>query len=272
MFPVVVAAEAFQQQFWRDQAILRVTGKLSLRKKSIDEKTGRAIEREMRRFERAATKRRFASGQDDRHKRRMTVGLRHIEEMLSHDLGTNQSMVALLFSVAVESYTAFESLAGDLLYTALNQGPPEWRMNVWAKRNKFERGSDWDPFMPTITRDPQKDWGYSLKESNALGFQRLSKIKFWYRVAFNERADSLFKKHPYIDALAAVRNVIAHNAGKADGHYREKVAEFDELKRVTDDTLIRLDGEIVRKLSNAAISLGQQLLVFVDNGIAAKKA
>ena len=141
LFPIVVAAEAFQKQLWRSQAILKVTGKLSLRKKTIDEKTAKLIGREMRKLE-LAQRKRFMAGKDDRHKRRMTVGLGHINEMLDGDLGTNQSMEALLFSVVVESYMSFESLAGDLLYKALDSGPSEWRLNVQGKSHKFERGSN----------------------------------------------------------------------------------------------------------------------------------
>src|ERR1700730_118615 len=57
LFPSVVAAEAFQRQLWRDQAILKVMGKLSLRKRTIDLKTEKSIGREMRKLENAYRKR-----------------------------------------------------------------------------------------------------------------------------------------------------------------------------------------------------------------------
>jgi hypothetical protein len=77
----------------------------------------------------------------------------------------------------------------------------------------------------------------------------------------------IFKSNSYIQALAAVRNVIAHKAGMADEKYIKGVKSFPELNGIALNALIHLDGEIARKLSNAAISLGHQLILFVDSGI-----
>jgi hypothetical protein len=55
-----------------------------------------------------------------------------------------------------------------------------------------------------------------------------------------------------------------HKAGIADATYKNEVAKFSELNSVEENKHIRLDGEIVRKLRNAAIAVGIELLLYID--------
>ena len=108
-----------------------------------------------------------------------------------------------------------------------------------------------------------------MKDNQAILFQRFRDIKFWYKTAFGQNVEQLFKKTEggYIKALSAVRNVILHKGGTADAIYRNEVQKFPELKHVQENKLIELDGEIVRKLRNAAIALGVELLLFIDGAL-----
>ncbi len=75
-----------------------------------------------------------------------------IDEMLSHEMGSNQSMEAIMFSVVVETWIAFETLAADLWFTALDHGPAEWRNRVLLKSSKFKKGDD----LEFVEGDPSK--------------------------------------------------------------------------------------------------------------------
>src|SRR5205809_1735270 len=52
-FPAVVAFEALRDQFWKDCAVFKVTGKLSSRKRRFDKKTEKAIWSEVSRLNKA---------------------------------------------------------------------------------------------------------------------------------------------------------------------------------------------------------------------------
>lgn len=272
LFPAEVAATALQTQLWKDYAILKVTGKLKINdSRRFDEKTEKAIAKEIKKLK-AAQKRKFFAGKDDGGKRRMTEGVAYINKLLGREIGAMQSMEAILFSVVVESWMAFETLAADLWFTALDHGPAELRKRTLLKAKKFKSPEgDEETFSVREEElpDPGKLLGSFLKEADKISFQKLRLIVFWYKTAFGTKSENLFKEvsDGYIFALSAVRNVIIHKAGQADKKYITSVKSFPELSRVAQNKFIHLDGEIARKLSNAAISLGHRLLLFVDETI-----
>ncbi len=131
-FPAVVAAESLQKQLLRDYATFKVTGALSWRRENpYSKKTEAAIRRETQKLSKSEY-RRVMSGKTPLHDK-VKVGADRINEMLSHELGTNQAMEAILFSVVLAVWTAFETLAADLWYVALDHGPVEWRTRVSGK-------------------------------------------------------------------------------------------------------------------------------------------
>jgi hypothetical protein len=264
-FPAHVAAQAIRDQLCRDYAVFKVTGKLNLRKASYDERTEKAIWMESRKQKRRMTQK--GAGDDER---RLKIGVPYIRDLLSHEFGTQQSMLNILFSVVVESWTAFETLAADLWYVALDHGSEEWRKRSGLKYDK-PRVSDSEPpasiDLDTIA-DPQKNYGSFLRDTEKVSFQKLSNIVSAYKTTFGkDEIKNLFEKYSYIFALSAVRNVITHKAGVADRKYVDAVKPFPELNGVAQGTSMRIDGEIVRKLRKAAIIVGNELVLFVDERI-----
>jgi hypothetical protein len=79
-------------------------------------------------------------------------------------------------------------------------------------------------------------------------------------VAKNRRAEG-----GYITALAAFRNTLIHNAGKADKRFIKQVQSFAEFRSIKPKDVLVLDGEVVRKLHNSAIVLGWKLIQLVDD-------
>jgi hypothetical protein len=266
VFPAVVGSESLKNQFWTDCAVFKVTGKLSTRKRKFDKKTEKAIRAEFSRLHKSGRSRWFKGKTDDQA--RILSAANRIEFMCRHELGAHHSIEALFYAVVVESWMTFETFVADLFYEALNNGLPEWRINVGRKYKEFIGGSNWEPqkIAPRVVHDPQEAYGSFLKESDAISFQKFRSIKFWYKTAFGKGIEKFFRETEsgYIRALSAVRNVILHKAGIADATYKNEVEKFPELNSVEENKLICLDGEIVRKLRNAAIAVGIELLLYID--------
>jgi hypothetical protein len=266
LFPAHVAAEALQQQLWTDVAIWKVTGKVSARKNRFSAKQLRAIRGIVEKLQKASRKRRFKGKNAD--ERRQTHGLQYIEHLLKHEMGAAQSMQAILFSTVIETWTAFETLAADLWYAALDYGPGEWRIAVQEKAKEFKKGSNFEKSArPKKIHDPQKAFGSNLRDLDKVSFQKLPYIVFWYKTAFGKDIVKLFSdtEGGYIYALSAIRNVIVHKAGKADPQFLDAIEKFPEV-RVTNE-FVQLDGEIVRKLRNTAIQLATELVLTIDKSL-----
>ena len=148
----------------------------------------------------------------------------------------------------------------------MDNGPEEWRKRAGLKADK-SKGRDFEPsdFDLNKIADPQKNYGSYLRDTEKVSFQKIHLIKDWYKTAFGKKVQqTLFASDACIDALSAVRNVITHKAGIADRKYLEAVKTFPELNTVVQNKSIRLHGGIVRKLRNAAIIVGNELVTFVD--------
>lgn len=275
-FPAEVAMQALGNQIIRDHAIFKITGKITIRNRQFDKETLRAINKEIVK-QRGIQKRKFNSGKESREQRRLSSGVGYINQLLGTSYGANQSIEALLFSVIVESWVAFETLAADLWFTALDYGPPEWRARTLSKAHKFRKRKESDgdspPSIPVEDADPQKRFAASLRKNDLVSFQKFWYIKFWYKVAFGSEAAEIFKLNRNISVLAAVRNVIIHNSGIADKQYIGVVKGFSDLGLSGEiGKPIHLNGELVRELRNVAIHLGSELVLFIDRGIASAAA
>lgn len=272
LFPAEVAATALQKQLWMDYAIFKVTGKLTPKESPrFGKKTQIAIAKEIEKQRKAWEKKFFSTGMNAADKRRQTVGVDYINQLLRREIGAMQSMESIFFSVVIESWMAFETLVADLFYQALDHGPGEWRINVQSKHKEFQGGSDWEPkkVLPATPSDPQESYGSSLKDINAISFQKFRLIKFLYWTAFGKEVERLFFETDsgYIRALAAVRNVITHNAGIADETFVNEVKKYPELCRGGANKPILLDGEIVRRLRRVALTLGNALINHLDDAL-----
>jgi len=265
-----------------DYAVFKITGKLSTRKRRFNKKTNSAIHREFLRLKKAEMRRWFAGKEDvqtrlqhgaESIQTRLQQGASRIEGMAAHQLGSSQSVQALLYAVVTQSWTAFETLTADLWFAALDHGLPEWRKRAFVKYDNPISDSD----QPLLNEaevddlpDPQKAYGSSLRQTGKVPFQGLRKIIAAYKVVFRKKAETLFEQNKAIHALAAVRHVIAHKSGVADRKYLNASKEFPELLQFTKvklDRPIPINGELVRELQNVAIHLGTELLLHIERGI-----
>jgi hypothetical protein len=265
--PVEIAYRARQDQRFEDYAAFKSTGNIDLKLSFlVEEELSDVIRQEIKQErdkEKLLSKNEFGELRKD-------YGLSYIESFLNVTPGMQVSMEALMSSVVVESWMTFETLSADLWFTALDHGPAKWRIRTLRKANKFKKNDPEEK--PSTIRtdelpDPSEALGSFLKGDDKVSFKKMRLIISWYKTTFGNEMKNLFNEHPYIVALSAVRNAIIHKAGIADKKYIDAVGTFPELNRVGESNPISLDGKIVRNLRNAAINLGTNLLLYIDDVI-----
>jgi len=199
------------------------------------------------------------------------LGIQYIEEMLTRHEGLQSSMDAILASMILLSWTAFECFAGDLWCAGVDHGPQEVANRLLSQNFPKARESidSAEELYPDY--DGRKRLGSYLSHIGKVSFLRLNDIRFWYGAAFGQTLGKLFDSvmDGRIVALAAFRNVITHAGGVADRDFCKHVERFPEFAHIKKGDYITLDGELVTSLRDAAPGLGVALLAEVNKQIPA---
>lgn len=143
-----------------------------------------------------------------------TLGVSLINTMLSDTPGMEKSMEALLASLVIGYWTAFETHCADLWIAAVNHGPPQLANRVNLAVGKASPDLD-----NNMHYDVRKDFGRSMIETEKVSFSSLHDITWWYKITFKGAAKRILNDNPDIAALSAYRNAFVHNAGRADKHF-----------------------------------------------------
>jgi hypothetical protein len=241
-FAIMPAAIAFQirrDTIFSSNAIFRVTkkGEMTLDEainmKLTSPEISADIEKQLREF---------LSETNKHEKYFYHLGVKYIENLTSLDVAEaptamQDSMDAVLSSV-LDSWTAFESLAGDLWVAGVDNDPGEAVANLTlaAASNKLKRPDD-NLRPATVYRsgvNPKTHYGSFLKAVGSVAFQTLWDIRTYYEIAFGKDTLQLFDDVDggYIEALAAFRNVLSHSAGRADKKFIDRVRRFSEFDSI----------------------------------------
>jgi hypothetical protein len=180
---------------------------------------------------------------------------------------------AILVSMVLLSWAAFESLAGDLWVAAVDLRPKLADSIINARRDQNgnqQKGAD----SKKVDFAVLKDFNYNLtgrlgsflRHVEKVDFDNLEKICHAYDTAFGEEAEAVTTKNPYrsdLRALELVRNVWAHRAGIVDDQM------CNSWKGITIDLPNKgsefiVDGAVARQLIDAAICSADSLIRFVD--------
>jgi hypothetical protein len=198
------------------------------------------------------------------------VAVNWIEQLIRDSKGMRESMEAVLASLIINSWIAFESLATDLWIAGVDNGPAAVAARLHIAGDKMFERTD-DSIRPETIHelkiDPRTHYGSFLRAIGKVSFQKLHKIRACYEAAFGRDAGKLFDQTEggYIYALSAVRNVLIHTSGRADKQFQKQVARFPELREIAIDQKVLVDGALVNKLRSAAAVLGAALLHCVDD-------
>jgi hypothetical protein len=209
-------------------------------------------------------------------------------QMLAGGAPARQGLEAMLSSCMTGTWTAFETMAGDLWETALNMHP-KGLAELQGKRKRLLKGAEIDSDAAANSEQDDSDGAnlksvplneilrHEFKIEHRMGsvlrtrqrFDHLAGIREAYSLAFSRKADDIdvMLKQDSLDAVNAVRNLIVHRSGVVDQTYERK-AKFLKIPTSPIGFPIFLDGEIVRKLMTATVICSLRLIVAVDEWIA----
>jgi hypothetical protein len=176
-------------------------------------------------------------------------------------MSTSEGHEAWMAAQITGSWTAFETMAGDLWETAINVNPQEL-----AKRS----GEKQIPMSMVLKYrfDLSKSMGSILKAKYP--FDRLSGIRDAYKEVFgSEFADVLEDQR--LDALSIVRNNFVHNGGVIDAEYLRRSNVLPKSAIGELGSPIPIDGELVCGLINPVLKLGNALIAGVDRWLVANQ-
>jgi hypothetical protein len=166
---------------------------------------------------------------------------------------------SLLSSSLVASWTAFETLAGDLWEAAVNARP-----SLATKLNK--------PIKPNILQkynyNIARTMGAVMTEIDAVTFTKLENIRSAYESVFaDNHGDSIIAalNDNSLDALSQARNLIVHKAGRCDAEYKKRAAGLSQLPPLEIGHPLPLDGLLVKSLLDPAFACCQRLIGSVGN-------
>jgi hypothetical protein len=196
-----------------------------------------------------------------------------------------EEIIALMTSMILGVWTAFEVLAGDLWEAALNahpQGLAELKGNMNGNKHNKNRGTA--PANDSYERRTEKievslshirDLEFSTAGKmgtllrNVVKFDSVRGICESYRSAFWEDDESIEEALDYYELrrLNLVRNLLVHKAGKADKPFLEEAAKYPDLSACKiGDTLV-VDGEMVLRLVEPVIGRSKDLIQAVNQWI-----
>lgn len=185
---------------------------------------------------------------------------------------------AVLSSMVLSSWTAFECLAVDLWVQAINECPTPLAGNVidWkrsssstgaGKGNRNEEKSIELYILKAHKYNLQGVMGHVLKDSGKAGFDCFEAITISYDKAFKGATNSIFANHPSMPVIEAIRNLYSHRGGIVDSKFVTRVKNNPDFRSYKVNDLIRIDGRQASVLIDTLIKCSMDLLGFVDEWI-----
>ena len=264
-FAILPAELLFQSRRdgrFESNAVYRATGRGDL---SLAEMLSIPITPEIERAmdEQTAEFDKLSSDEERRLKARIGLGL--TEVFLNRNPQMADCMDALLTSITLESWLFFEAFASDLWVAGVDNWTPPIAARMSANR-QWEKSDTKAASALRISANAHTHRGSFWREIGMVSFESLRLIKQFFGIAFGSDAEKLFDSTEagYIRALSAFRNCIAHRAGKVDLKFKEDTQRFPEFNSLNLGDAILLDGDIVKRLRNAAAEMGLALLSHVD--------
>jgi hypothetical protein len=238
-----------------------------------------AIDREMRRLRDAA---KITRSKDERMRIIESVGGGQIDAAINTgSLNILHGVDATLAAMMIGSWTAFESLAGDMWVEVVNQRPSKLAQMVIKAQNSridSETGADAADLQQakTIPLINLQKYGYDLRDKmgtllrdmKKVNFDNLRDIKLAYKTAFPNQAEKIFSKYTSMPITEAIRNLYAHKGGVIDARFLKRVAKESAFSGFEQGDPIALTGTLVRSHIDAVARCSIDLAGFVDDWLA----
>jgi hypothetical protein len=265
--PAEIAYRVRRDQVLSDCATFNLTGKLEpdLRQ-FLDKEPPSNFKTE---FEKLAKTHLGSVSKEERFDLTLGLGVGYIERLLDGDPNMRDTMDATYEAVVLQSWTAFETMAADLWVSGVDNEKTSVVVDrlVVASRRLLKPDDNIRPETVRATGiNAKTHYGSFLRAVKMVSFQTIWDIKRYYEIAFGEKSVELFETtdNGYIHVLAAFRNAIVHNSGRADGQFVQQVAAFREFSGYKDKDPIKMDGVLVLRLRNVVVELGRLMIEAVD--------
>jgi len=261
-----VAFMARRDQNIYDGAVLKGEGKFPMLLDFIGRSAPDNVKEEATRIE--AEYRSFSDEQ--KSALRSAFGVNYILVLLENHPQMRESMDAIFSSIIFQSWTAFEYFLQDAWVITVNNAPKPISGKVAS--SKLNKADDITPkVLHGLDYDLHSKFGQLLLDTKRVSFQSLGDIIFSYSLLLDvgdDRAVAKLFDHTgegYVHALAAIRNLLAHKAGRVDDEFIGKAQRFPELRQYNRGEQLLLDGEIVKRARTGAALVALDLLKQLDD-------
>ncbi len=178
---------------------------------------------------------------------------------------------AILASLLMNTWTAFESCVTDLWTKAVDLSPKVPVANFIKAQAKNQEKSVLLSVLLERDFDLTQCMGSYLKESRKAEFESLKSIQDQYGKAFGNDAERVFDC-AQLRTLERVRNLFAHRGGLVDQKFlRETRDEQAALGTLTEGQPLELEMQTVRLLVGVGVERALMVLQFIDNWLADAK-
>jgi hypothetical protein len=215
-----------------------------------------------------------------------------VDEFVVQGDTAHRAIKALYHNLILGMWTLFESLADDLWVAALNTYP-KTLSRVSGDKKRIQRLSTdrrGKPKQVQMQQQPPPEWGATVSLNDiheitggslnlgvhmgdllrkSYDFDSLDSIRLAYSAAFSKRSADIDQilSDPALDRLSAVRNVIAHGAGRCDQDYEKKQAFLHNLPPLTLGERLELVGDQVVDLISPVSKVSTDLITKVSEWI-----
>jgi hypothetical protein len=179
---------------------------------------------------------------------------------------------SILTSMLVGTWTAFETLAGDLWEAVVNAHPHGLAQLAGKSKRDGQDKRDQGKMvqfalLELYNFDLRNVMGTMQRNMEKVGFTTLDKIRGAYADAFGIESPGICKvlDDPALDNLSIVRNVIVHKAGVCDKEYKDKSDGKTLIPQLGVGDPLPLDGQLVADLLSPTVACCVRLVQSADN-------
>ena len=210
--------------------------------------------------------------QSSRVRKEIPIAMPNVLERASFEM--TDGLSAIMPSMIVLAWTAFETLCQDLLETAIDLRQ-QWLLPVRGT-SRLLRGRSTLRSLPSyegmtlgrqIQTPSKTSQGYQSRDQ--LRYTTVTLIRdAYYKTFFADarKIDAALRSR-HIDTLSAVRNVIVHKGGYVDRTFLNRVSGLPEFANAKEGHLLRMDFEKVRRWIEPVMVSGAKLIVAVNKWI-----
>lgn len=194
----------------------------------------------------------------------LSIGGYNVESFTRNDLTGElpRGIEAVLASMIMGAWAAFETLSIDLWIAAVNKFPRPLAQN-FSKRNG-DKGLNLS-ILSEYEFDISGKMGTILRHKGKAKFDGLNDIKEAYQNTFGENIKNIFENHPKLFESNSIRNLLAHRAGNIDSAFVDRMKSRPGFSDINPGQMIQLTGGMAAVNIDICIGASVDLLMFVDD-------